>query len=124
MAADPRNYFSSERTLAAWLRTGLTLVALGFVVARFGMLAALMYAEEPPSQASPPPFWSATTLGIALVLVGVLLVIGAAVNHRRFVRSLPPQDVPALALAWLPGFGALAVAAIGLLLAAYLWASV
>jgi putative membrane protein len=34
---DPRVYFAAERTLLAWIRTGLTVVGLGFVVARFGL---------------------------------------------------------------------------------------
>ena len=29
---DPRVYFAAERTLLAWVRTGLTVMALGFVV--------------------------------------------------------------------------------------------
>ena len=34
---DPRIYFASERTLLAWIRTGISVVGLGFVVARFGL---------------------------------------------------------------------------------------
>lgn len=31
--SDPRVFFAAERTLLAWLRTGLTIIALGFVIA-------------------------------------------------------------------------------------------
>lgn len=31
------DYLASERTLLAWVRTGLALMGFGFVVARFGM---------------------------------------------------------------------------------------
>ena len=31
--SDPRVFFAAERTLLAWIRTGLTIIALGFVVA-------------------------------------------------------------------------------------------
>jgi uncharacterized membrane protein YidH (DUF202 family) len=34
-ALDPRVYFAAERTLLAWVRTGLALMGFGFVVARF-----------------------------------------------------------------------------------------
>ena len=34
---DPRVYFAAERTLLAWVRTGLALMGFGFVVARFGL---------------------------------------------------------------------------------------
>lgn len=30
---DPRVYFAAERTLLAWLRTGLGLIGVGFAVA-------------------------------------------------------------------------------------------
>jgi uncharacterized membrane protein YidH (DUF202 family) len=31
---DPRVYFAAERTLLAWVRTGLAMMGFGFVVAR------------------------------------------------------------------------------------------
>ena len=34
---DPRVRFAIERTLLAWIRTGLALMGFGFVVARFGL---------------------------------------------------------------------------------------
>ena len=36
-ALDPRVYFAAERTLLAWVRTGLAMMGFGFVVARFGL---------------------------------------------------------------------------------------
>ena len=32
------DYLANERTYLAWLRTGIATIALGFVVARFGLL--------------------------------------------------------------------------------------
>ena len=34
---DPRVRFAAERTVLAWMRTGLALMGFGFVVARFGL---------------------------------------------------------------------------------------
>ena len=36
-AEDPRTRFAGERTLLAWVRTGLAMMGFGFVVARFGL---------------------------------------------------------------------------------------
>ena len=35
---DPRVQLATERTLLAWIRTGLALMAFGFVVARFALI--------------------------------------------------------------------------------------
>ena len=34
---DPRVRFAGERTVLAWIRTGLAMMGFGFVVARFGV---------------------------------------------------------------------------------------
>ena len=39
---DPRVYFAAERTLLAWVRTGLAVIGLGFVVARFGLFLRVL----------------------------------------------------------------------------------
>jgi len=37
MEIDPRVLYAAERTLLAWIRTGLALMGFGFVVARFSL---------------------------------------------------------------------------------------
>jgi putative membrane protein len=117
---DPRVYFAAERTLLAWIRSGLTVMALGFVVARFGLFLALMAASNDPSTSGHVNHWSSSALGIALMVLGVGVILGALQNHRLYVRSLPAEDIPGLAIPWLTSFLAGTVAAIGLLLAGYL----
>lgn len=34
---EPTVYYAAERTLLAWVRTGLAMMSFGFVVARFGL---------------------------------------------------------------------------------------
>ena len=46
--------------------------------------------------------------------------MAATYNHRAFIRTLPPQDVPALPMPWLTTFFSLAIAISGLILALYL----
>jgi putative membrane protein len=95
-------------------------MALGFVVARFGLFLTLVSASSGASTAQHAGHWSSSALGIALIVVGVGVIVGALQNHRLYVRSLPVEDVPKLAISWLTSFLAGTVAAVGLMLAAYL----
>ena len=118
--ADPRVYFAAERTLLAWVRSGLTVMALGFVVARFGLFLTLMSASSVSPAAGQHGHWPSSALGIALVLLGAGAILGALQNHRMYIRLLPTEDFPKLAMPWLTSFLAGSVAAAGLLLAVYL----
>ena len=116
---DPRVFFAAERTLLAWLRTGLTLMALGFVIARFGLFLQLMAAQMPAAKAHGWTLLSAV-LGIAFVLAGSIASFVATLQHRRFVATLPPADLPrSYSGAFGAGFGFF-IAAAGILLALYL----
>lgn len=114
---DPRVFFAAERTLLAWVRTGLTVIALGFVVARFGLFLNLLAVSGGVREA---PTGASDTLGIILVLAGSTIILGALHNHRQYIGTLPRDDIPKLAIAWLTSFLSLSVAAVGILLAVYL----
>src|SRR5579863_9924179 len=77
-----RDHLANERTLLAWIRTGVTLIGLGFVVARFSYLLRTLAAEG--HNAAPPQSSGGTALGIALVLVGAATMLLAL---RRFLTT-------------------------------------
>ena len=118
--SDPRVFFAAERTLLAWIRSGLTVMALGFVVARFGLFLMLLTASSGLPASDRYNHWLSSLLGIVLVIVGITITLGAQYNHSRYVSSLPVEDVPVLAVTWLTPFLSLSVATVGLLLAVYL----
>jgi len=119
--SDPRVFFAAERTLLAWIRTGLTVMGFGFVVARFGLFLSLLAAQRMPSTAPvASPSYLSSGIGIALVLLGAVAMIIAAIQHRRFVLSLPAGDLPRLRQRAFPVVLALVLGALGLLLAVYL----
>lgn len=118
---DPRVFFAAERTLLAWVRTGLTIMALGFVVARFGLFLTLLAASSGSAvSAHAHAHWPSGVLGTTLVLAGSAIILGALHNHRRYVRSLPQEDIPILAIPWLTSFLSFTVATVGALLSIYL----
>lgn len=90
-ASDPRVYFAAERTVLAWLRTGITVMAFGFVVARFGLFLRVLQAEGGPVvDHGLSPY-----LGVTLVGLGVLTIAAGAVQYQQFCRTVPPADRPA-----------------------------
>lgn len=89
-------YFAAERTLMAWIRAALGLMALGFVIDRFGLVVRTMTPHaEGIIQTSTLSFLS----GAGLVAVGALMAVVAAARYTRFAyRYRQTGDVK-------PGYG-------------------
>jgi putative membrane protein len=83
---DPRIRFAAERTLLAWIRTGLALMGFGFVVARFGLFLRELEVARPGG--STLPTGRSLWIGTALVLLGVGVTILGAVQHWRILWLL------------------------------------
>ena len=104
---DPRVYFAAERTLLAWIRTGITTTGLGVVVAKFGLF--LQYLA-PPGVTSHKPGVS-LVFGLIMVLIGTLTCLGAAIQFRGFVKTLSAAELPPR---WFPSFAAVMAYAMAL----------
>lgn len=115
---DPRVFFAAERTLLAWLRTGLNLIAIGFVVSRFGLFLHLMRIQA--DLATPLQGKVSAVLGVLFALVGALVVAVSARQHQRFVATLASVDLPPAYSRRNAVMLAYGVSLLGLVLAAYL----
>lgn len=87
---DPRIYFAAERTLLAWIRTGIAVMAFGFVVERFALFILLI----PDAELSAYSPELSTVIGAALVILGAAAIAAGTLEYRRYCRTLRPEDLP------------------------------
>jgi putative membrane protein len=119
--SDPRVFFAAERTLLAWVRTGLTVMGFGFVVARFGVFLRLLAVQHSPALASSSAVhYFSTGVGVSLVLLAAVILFFTALQHRAFVRGLPEADRPRSHSSMFPLTVAITLGTLGLALAIYL----
>ena len=85
---DPRVFFAAERTLLAWNRTSLTLMAFGFVIERFGLFLHLLTPGMPVGRGI--SFW----VGIAFILLGAYSAGAATAQYRKVLKTLKPVEIP------------------------------
>lgn len=109
---DPRIYFAAERTLLAWIRTGIAVMAFGFVVARFGLFLSLVPQLQHDSFSSRlSPF-----IGAALVVIGAAAIAAGTLEYRRYCDTLRPDDLPSPHATRLPQSLAWLIVALGIVL--------
>jgi putative membrane protein len=100
----------------AWVRTGIAVMGLGFLVARFGFF--LMLVNKDVAQQSQQ---FATIIGVSLVALGAIAIAGSAWQQGRYVKKIPAADLPeGYKTSWSIILAA-TIAVAGLFLAGYLY---
>jgi putative membrane protein len=90
----PADHLANERTFLAWLRTAITLLGLGFVVAKFGLwLRELSILEAHGTKVA----GSGTSLpiGIGILSLGAATAILGAVRYQSARRAIERGEIAA-----------------------------
>jgi putative membrane protein len=87
---DPRVFFAAERTLLAWTRTGLALMAFGFVIERFGLFIHIFMPKDGQTLQRDASLW----VGVAFIVLGAVVAVLSAIQYRSFLKTLKPVEIP------------------------------
>ena len=112
--AELRDHLANQRTFLAWVRTAATVMALGFVVAKFGIIL-----DELPGHHH--RLHIAAIIGTTLVVVGAIFLVESSVEFllvRRAIDDGKLRNRPAIYVA-LSGL----LVVVALVLAGYLIAT-
>lgn len=113
---DPRVFFAAERTLMAWNRTGLTLMAFGFVLERFGLFLHLL-RQDPSHTGRDLSFW----IGITFIVLALMVIGLSIVQFQRVLATLKPIEIPARYYTWSGIAMNLSVVVLGIMVLVYLF---
>jgi len=114
------DHSANERTFLAWIRTGLTIMALGFVIERLDLLLASLgrtaQAEGTPTMGQA----EIHGLSVGLVSLAIVLIVGAGYRFVDINRAIDDQEVRPFRGTLMPLGMALVLLAVGVLLLLYL----
>jgi putative membrane protein len=83
------DHAANERTFLAWVRTGIAIIAFGFVVEKFNLFVRTMAEanrSENASRLQPDRFTGAFSHydGLALIVIGMVLIL---ISLFRFIKT-------------------------------------
>jgi putative membrane protein len=106
-----RDLAANERTVLAWIRTGVALMAFGFAIARFGLF--LREIAEVRGVGQPPmPGLGSGWFGVAMVVLGLVTNVAATIRYIRIRKALETHEQITMSsnLVYVIGFGSVLVA--------------
>jgi putative membrane protein len=88
------DHLANERTFLAWIRTSISVIGLGFVVAKFSVwLRQLAIRFDTPIRVKHTGL--SLPLGLGMMAAGGALTVIAALRYRRVARAIDDGDTAA-----------------------------
>lgn len=92
---------ANDRTFLAWIRTGIALFGLGFVVAKVALIV-----DPAGDTGSDANLYSA--VGVLIVLCGGAAIQVGYRQHRAVAKAVHPDDQAVTGSTWVSAFAAMA----------------
>jgi len=113
--ATPSDHLANERTFLAWIRTSISIIVFGFVVAKFAItLREFLRVSGNTARES----GTSLMIGLGFMVMGILMALAAGFRYRTTMCRLEAGDFKpagAMVTVW-----AVIAALFGAILAAYL----
>jgi putative membrane protein len=112
-----RDHAANERTMLAWIRTGISLMAFGFAIARFGLFLREIVQAGPLHPRGPAV--GSAWFGVILVVLGLMTNVAATVRYTKLRRAIEESrsSAPSPTFVYVLGIGSalIAIAMAGML---------
>jgi putative membrane protein len=119
-----REHLANERTLLAWIRTSIGIMAFGFVVVKFSLFIRQISLLLGKTSVLPPQRGYSSMIGIFLVGVGALILLLSYFNFKRTQRQLNNKSFQAASSAYLILMLIIVLVIVSILLMLYLMQSI
>jgi putative membrane protein len=87
--ATPSDHLANERTFLAWIRTSISIIVFGFVVAKFGItLREFLRISGNAARES----GTSLMIGLGFMVMGILMALAAGFRYRTTMRRLESGD--------------------------------
>jgi putative membrane protein len=85
-----RTYLAEERTLESWVRTALSMIGFGFTLGKIAQASGADQVQGIFGRHT----WSISGIAYFLVIVGLVALLGATMQHWIRVRQLYAMGLP------------------------------
>ncbi|MGZ3901364.1 MAG: YidH family protein [Bacteroidia bacterium] len=87
-----REHLANERTLLAWIRTSIGIMAFGFVVVKFSLFIKQISLLLGKNANIPSQHGYSSVIGILLVAVGALVLLLSYLKYKKTEKQLNNED--------------------------------